>query len=346
MEVSKTVLGGALIGSALGVQISLMFAGPLLKRLGFQKTLFLGIPMLGVAEAAASMMHTPIAFFVLLAIGGLAIGAVEILVNLEADRTEHLVGRRIMNRAHAMWSFGFFTTGLIGAGAAQFGIHPAAQLLAITVLCSLATFWLFAGFKPAPARPHDSDSSSEFVWPTKGILLIVAFCLSAMLLEGASADWSVIFMRDVFHTTPFLSGLALAFGALSQGILRFFADGLIDRFGTTLVARVLVATLGVGVVTVTFATNPAMALIGFALMGFGTSAIFPLAMSAAAQRTDRPAAANVASLAQVAFTTFLLAPPLLGFIAEYFGIRVSFGLGIPLVILSWFTISSLQPPQK
>ena len=32
MGVTKSVLGGALIGSAVGVQISLMFAGPLLKK--------------------------------------------------------------------------------------------------------------------------------------------------------------------------------------------------------------------------------------------------------------------------------------------------------------------------
>ena len=57
-------------------------------------------------------------------------------------------------------------------------------------------------------------------------------------------------------------------------------------------------------------------------------------MSAAAQRTDRPAATNVASLAQTSFVAFLLGPPLLGFVADHFGIRWSFGFGIPLVVLS------------
>ena len=51
-------------------------------------------------------------------------------------------------------------------------------------------------------------------------------------------------------------------------------------------------------------------------------------------RTDRPAATNVASLAQISFVAFLLGPPLLGYVAEHFGIRWSFGIGIPLVILS------------
>ena len=69
-------------------------------------------------------------------------------------------------------------------------------------------------------------------------------------------------------------------------------------------------------------------------MGVGTSAIFPLAMSAAAQRTDRPAAINVAALAQTAFVAFMLAPPLLGFVAQHVGIRWTFGVGLPMVLMS------------
>jgi MFS family permease len=64
-------------------------------------------------------------------------------------------------------------------------------------------------------------------------------------------------------------------------------------------------------------------------------------MSAAAQRTDRPAATNVASLAQISFVAFLLGPPLLGFIAEHWGIRWSFGIGLPLVVLSFVVAGAL-----
>ena len=164
-----------------------------------------------------------------------------------------------------------------------------------------------------------------------------------MLLEGAGSDWSVIFMRDVFATPPFVSGIAFAIGAFTQAMTRFFADSYVDRFGPTKVARILLTTLGIGACAVTFAPHPAVALLGFALMGVGTSAIFPLAVSAAAQRTDRPAAANVAALAQISFITFLFAPPMLGFVAEHFSIRHSFGVGIPLVIVSFLTLRSLTP---
>lgn len=78
------------------------------------------------------------------------------------------------------------------------------------------------------------------------------------------------------------------------------------------------------------------------MIGTGTSVVFPLAMSAAAQRTDRPAATNAAALAQIFFVSFLLAPPLLGFVAEHWGIRWTFALGLPLVLLSAARVSTMQ----
>jgi MFS family permease len=110
----------------------------------------------------------------------------------------------------------------------------------------------------------------------------------------------------------------VALGAWAQAVTRFFADPFVERFSPTAVARILLGALGAGVLLVFFAPSGWLALVGFALMGIGTSVIFPLAMSAAAQLTDRP---HLASLAQVSFVAFLLGPPLLGYIAEYFGVR-------------------------
>ncbi|MFK5978486.1 MAG: MFS transporter [Rhizobiaceae bacterium] len=346
MGISEGTLGAVLIGFALGAQISLMFAGPLIEHFGFRTIFLAGIPILGFAEFAATLAPTPFTFFLCLTIGGLAIGAIEIIVNLEADRTEHLLKKRIMNRAHAFWSFGFFAAGMAAAAIAQLGIDPAIHLFVMSTFATILSFILFWNFDPAPPRSSGEKTGPKFVKPTSAIMLLVAFTLSAMLLEGAGADWSVIYMRDVFDTPPFINSLALAFGALTQAFVRYFADGFVDRRGPVKIAKTLIATLGLGTLLVAFAPNPMVALLGFALMGAGTSVVFPLAMSAAAQRTDRPAATNVAALAQLAFITFLIAPPILGFIAEHFGIRVSFGIGLPLIVLSWFTLHSIDPKIK
>ena len=52
-----------------------------------------------------------------------------------------------------------------------------------------------------------------------------------MLVEGASIDWSVIFMRDIFNTVPLISGLSLTLAAIAQGFIRYFADQFVDQYG-------------------------------------------------------------------------------------------------------------------
>ncbi len=346
MGIKQGALGAALIGIALGTQISLLFARSIVEKTGHRLGLLVLIPLLAAGQAFASLSSSPFVLFLTLALSGLAIGTLEVIVNLEADRVEHQLGRRIMNRAHAFWSFGFFAAGLTGLLAKQLQFGPFAHLAVVAVGVTALVIFMFKDFSPAPPRritPHTRPLMSR---PTKAIMALVFFSLSAMLLEGAGVDWSIIYMRDVFDASVLMATLAFSLGALSQAILRYFADGFIDRFGPQNVAKTMLILLGGGAALVTFAPGAEAALLGFVLIGAGASTIFPLAMSAAAQRTDRDAATNVAALAQISFITFLVAPPLLGFIGEYFGIRVSFGVALPLVALSWFTLYALVPESE
>jgi MFS family permease len=335
MRIEEGALGFGLIGAAAGTLVSLSFFGPILEHIGYRRSILTLIPLLALLYAIASFAGGPLAFFLLLFPVGIVIGGIEIILNLEADRTEHMIGHRIMNRAHAFWSFGFFSAGIISALVAQSGLSPQIHLFLMVPLVIVGVALILGRFDPAPHRTGTSDETPpRFAVPTMAIMVLVAVTLSAMIMEGAGIDWAAIYMRDVFAVSPFLSGFAVALGAGAQAVTRFFADPFVERYSPTAVSRVLLGVLGVGVLLVFFAPSDWLALVGFALMGVGTSVIFPLAMSAAAQLTDRPAPTNVASLAQISFVAFLLGPPLLGYVAEHFGIRWSFGVGLPLVILS------------
>jgi len=335
MGIEEGALGFGLIGAAVGTLISLSFAGPILERVGYRRSILLLIPLLSLAYAIASFATGPLAFFLLLLPVGLLIGGIEIILNLEADRTEHMIGRRIMNRSHAFWSFGFFSAGIVSALISQTRLDVHWHLLLMVPVVVVVTALLLGRYDPAPHRTGASaETTQRLAVPTLAIMVLVAVTLSAMIMEGAGIDWSAIYMTQIFSVSPFLAGFAVALGAGTQALTRFFADAFVERYSPVAVSRVLLVVLGIGTLLVFFATADWMALIGFGLMGVGSSVIFPLAMSAAAQRTDRPAATNVAALAQFSFVAFLLGPPLLGYVAEHFGIRWSFGIGLPLIVLS------------
>jgi MFS family permease len=347
MRLSESELGIGLIGAACGTLVSLTLAGRLIERVGHRRTLLALLPALPLCYALAAHASGMVALFVCLLPAGVCIGAIELLVNLEADRVEHQGGRRIMNRAHAFWSFGFFGAGLLGALAARLGISPQWQLAGMVPLQALLIALLLGGFEAAPHRTgSNAEPAHHLARPTLAILALVLFSLSALVLEGAGIDWSAIYMRDVFDAAPFIGGLAVATGACAQGAARYVADRFVERHSAWTIARTLLGVLGLGTLLVTVAPAWPVALLGFALMGVGTSVVFPLAMSAAAQRTDRPAATNVAALAQISFVSFLLGPPLLGFVAEHVGIRWTFGVGLPLVILSLVVSPILRGPQR
>lgn len=341
LAIPQGTLGLALIGTAFGTLVSLSLAAPLLDRLGYRVVLVL-IPLLSLLYAIASFAPNPLLLFLLLVPTGLTIGCIEIIINLEADRVEHQLGRRIMNRAHGFWSMGFFTAGLVGAALAQAGLSPQLDLLLMVPVVLVVVVLVLGRFSPAPQRDTaHAAPPPRFARPTAAILVLVVVTLSAMVMEGAGADWAAIYMRDEFAAAPFVVGFAAAAGALVQALTRFFADAFVERYSPVAVARTLLSVLGIGALTVFFAPTAAVALVGLGLIGMGTSVIFPLAMSAAAQRTDRPAAINVAALAQTSFVVFLLGPPLLGFVAQHVGVRWSFGIGLPLVVLSLIVADAL-----
>ena len=342
MGVTTAALGLGLIGAPVGTLVSFTFASPYLDKIGYGRLLPWALPLLAALYALAVHAASPLILFLMLLPVGIVIGCVEIMLNAEADRTEFLVGRRIMNRSHAFWSIGFFSAGLFGAQVASFGISPQLHLALVVPLVALGSYLALHDYVPSPPRGVVADHKAPlFVAPTLAILVLVAVTIPAMILEGASMDWSAIYMRDSFGADKFWQGIAVASFAVLQGLMRFYADGVVERFSPAALARVLFVALGVGCVTVVLSPWPILSLIGFAAMGLGTSAIFPLAMSAAAQRNDRASALNIAAFAQFSFMIFLLAPPILGYIAHGWGIRAAYAVALPFVLVSLVTAGAL-----
>lgn len=353
LGVSEGQLGLTMIGMAIGSLISLTVGAPVIERLGFRTTAF--FTTLGPAVLFATIPFLPNApaMFGVLFIVGLLSGALEINLNVEIDRLETRTGRRFMNRAHGFWSVGFFVTALFGAMIRQSGLSAGLHMAGLAIIVLIVGGYLIHGAsnEPKPLRSDGGADSHRFAFPTIGMLPLCLIGFAAFLVEGAGIDWSAIYMRDVFSVEPFVGGMGLALFAFFMAVMRLTADPIVARYGPRNVAMVMLSFASLGALLVGTAPLPELALLGFALMGAGCSAVYPLAVSAAAQRTDRPASVNVAALGQVSFVVFFMAPPLLGFVAEYVNIRASYLVCLPLLLAGLWASSfalgkrKIEPPK-
>lgn len=351
LEIDDATLGLCLLGAPIGTIFALTFGARPLQKINSRLLILLFTPLLAAFFALSVLTSNPILFAVLLIPVGIMIGSLELLLNLEADRVEYAMGRKIMNRAHAFWSFGFFGAGLFGSLMSYFAVSPQSHLGLVIVICVLINTALLWNFRPAAHRPNQATSQaiSEpplFAFPNKRILILIGITASAMLLEGVNQTWATIYMNDVFGSAPLLTGAAIVCFSLSQAIARYFVDGLVDRTSSHYIGKALIMILFTGTAIIAVSPSSFLSLIGFTLSGIGVSAIFPLAISAAAQHHDRPAAINVASLAQMSLLIFLIGPPLLGSVGQTLGIRWIFGITIPLIILGYLLSSALGGASK
>ncbi|MCC5618726.1 MFS transporter [Nostoc sp. CHAB 5715] len=346
-DLTEGQLGLTLIAMSCGALVGLTFSGPLIARYPARTGVFVTIFVASALYALVPIMPSVFLIIPLLFLAGICAGAVEIIVNLEADRLEAQLGYGIMSRTHGMWSLGFFVTALFSAGLRQAGVPVSIHLAVALLVVVISGLFVFRGIENAPPRPDShAGETPRIAFPTIGLAALCLIGAAPLLAEGAGIDWSAIYMRDVFNVEPFIGGLSVTVFSLFMAIARLSMDGVVDRLSPRTVAASLLLIAIAGLVLVATAPHEYVALLGFALTGIGCSAVYPLAVSAAAQRTDRPASVNVASLGQMTFVVFFLAPPLLGLVAEEFGIRMSYWVVVPLLVAVLLVIQALPGKAK
>lgn len=186
------------------------------------------------------------------------------------------------------------------------------------------------GATPSPAQSVDPVVRRRLPGG-RALLLLVAlglFACCAEIVEDFAQTWSALYLRDVAAVGAGVAGLGFIAAQGAQLIGRLTGDRLVEGFGAVRVGRMggVCVVLGAGAaLTGSFAHDgPAMVavlLAGFAVAGWGIATIIPGAMVGADSVPGLPDGAGLAVLNWVMRLGFLLAPPLVGQIAEYAGMR-------------------------
>lgn len=343
LGVDEATLGLVFLGFPVGAILIFLFGSRLIEVLGTRRIMVVCLPILPVATALLGAMPNAQVLFAYFIAYGALYSLPNMAMNIEADRVEAALGRRVMNSCHGLWSVGYLLATLIGTLAESVQFSPLLHMGLLAVPLVPAVLWITLGIEPAPARPHTQTATQRLALPTVAILLLVTFTLGPSLLEGALRNWSVIYMRDSFAAPSWVDTLTLPVFLAAHAIGRLNADRLVMRFGVVPVARWLTAVALLGCAAVVLAPNLWVALAGFLLVGVGVCTSYPLTTSAAAQIGDRPSSQNVASLTFATQVILLGAPAVLGWVATNWGIRNTFTVLLPAIALSLWLARYLAP---
>ena len=130
----------------------------------------------------------------------------DVAMNALGVEVEQRLGRSIMSGLHGMWSAG--RADRLGgrhprrAPRRRRPLHHALAAAALTVLGLLVCRWVL-DLRPAA----DEEPPPRFALPPRPALLIGAVGFCAVFAEGASLDWSAVYLRDVLDSS---AGVAAA----------------------------------------------------------------------------------------------------------------------------------------
>jgi MFS family permease len=335
LGIDEATLGATLIGQPVGAILMFLVASRIIEWGGTRRVLLAGIPLLVTINVLFAVAPSALTLFLVIAAFAATFAITNVAMNVEADRVEALTGKRLMNTCHGLWSLGQF--GAVSFGTLMRGLEvpPLVHFGLLVPIVLVGWAFVILPMREAPVRPHAGTArKTPFALPTVATLLLVGFALAGALLEAGARNWSVIYMRDSFAAPDWVDTLPLPFFVAATALGRFFADGWTSRFGPALAARLLACLSFAGVLLLVFSPSLELSLVAFAMVGIGVCVSFPLTTSAAAQLGDRPSSENVAAVTMSTQIVMLGAPALMGFIAETLGIRMTFGVILPFVLLS------------
>ena len=364
LGVSTATLGLLLAGVTVGSIAGLLASTPVRHRLGGRRAIAVaatvtgtGMAVMGLALLAGSVPLLAVAFV----ITGLAIGLLDVLINVEGSAVERNAGRTLMPGMHAAWSIGAAAGSGIGAACAALGVSPAAQLIGEAVLVAAAGLAAASGVPATDHGPAGEDARAgggapataprdrrarfrQYLrgWADWRLLLIGLVMLGVELGEGSANSWLALAVKNDHGQSAAVAALFFTAFAASEGLARIFGGRVVDRLGRVRAVQLTTALGIAGITLFITAGNRWAVLAGVVLWGIGVSLGFPLGTSAAGQSGPDPVA-RISVVSSIGYCANLAGPPVVGALAEPAGLLNALWVIAALFIAAFAAAGSLRP---
>lgn len=352
LGLSKAAFGQAVAAASVGALVAGLAASWLIARLTSAKVASLGMLVVALALLGAGLARSWIALAACLLVVGGTDAIVDVAQNAHGLRVQRRWGASIVTSFHASWSLGAVLGAAMGQAMAGAGVGPgthmtvtAVVLLVISVGPLLAG-WFLPGHDAAERAldqaedfqgsqgSQDSHEAPVTVPPRPSlpvtilVLSIVGLlCAASMLPEDVAMNWSSLLLSAQGATAGRVGlGLVALQGTMIVG--RLVGDRIIDAVGQQAVIAWggALVTLGMGLALVV--SSVPGTLIGMAVSGAGCAVAVPVTYSAADDVEGLPAGLGLTIVSWLARLTGLLAPPVVGWLADDHGLWVALAYGL------------------
>ena len=335
-QINTDYLGIGLVMAtfAIGSIIAMIFANNVIKMSSTRAVLLYTSILQAVLWLPTPFITSLQTFMIFSFIFGLCYGSFEISCNLYASNLEKREKKSMMSGFHAFWSLGVLGGSIVTSMFLEWDISFLKNVIVYVIILLPFNIFIVLRLHIDQIENTENKKSIFFIWPLLIFILALISMVNA-LTEGSVDAWGALYMRDFIQVDGFLIGLATVSFNICMVIGRLSGDWIRDRIGVYNFLTLLFLTSIISLfILYTFDTILAASL-GFALLGFGTSAIIPIAYSLAGKTKGIDSGAAIAIVSIAVYGTFMGAPATLGIVANNYGVNSIF---FPILIIFLFIL--------
>lgn len=168
------------------------------------------------------------------------------------------------------------------------------------------------------------------------LLTLGIVCLMVYTTEDSMNDWSGIYLHQTYALPLQSASLGFLAFALMMTLSRLIGDRLVVWMGRKNVIFYGALTTALGLCLATYGTSYLLSILGFGLVGLGTANIAPQCISYAATIRSIPQNLSVFIVNGIASVGSLFGPVLIGQVASWLSLKVTFMLLAALLTTSGF----------
>ena len=346
LGLSRSAFGQAVAAASVGALVAGLAASWLISRLTSAKVASLGMLVVALALLGAGLARSWLVLAICLLVVGGTDSIVDVAQNAHGLRVQRRWGASIVTSFHASWSLGAVLGAAMGQALAGAGVGVGTHMvLTAVVLLVLSTGPLLAGwFLPGHDRAdREPDEIKEFdnapqvrpatssrrVGPVTILVLLVVglLCAASMFPEDVAMNWSSLLLSEQGAGAGHVGlGLVALQGTMIVG--RLVGDRIIDAVGQRTVIAWGGALVTLGMSIALLLSSVPGTLLGMAISGAGCAVAVPVTYSAADDVEGLPPGLGLTIVSWLARLAGLLAPPVVGRLADDHGLWVALAYGL------------------